>query len=75
MMGTFSVLCMACYPGHRRLFESVSGLIGGMSLAFITSLTGMMFTHILYYFIEEDSSSSDAELSDVVKALNKWIQI
>ena len=31
----------------------------------------MICTHIIYYCIDEDSSSSDAELSDVVKALNK----
>lgn len=72
MMGTFFGIVYGMLSlDTERLFESVSGLIGGMSLAFITSLTGMMFTHILYYFINEDSSSSDAELSDVVKALNR----
>ncbi len=72
MMGTFFGIVYGMLSlDTEKLFESVSGLIDGMSLAFITSLTGMIFTHILYYFIQEDSAESDAELSDVVKALYK----
>ena len=71
MMGTFFGIVYGMLSlDTEELFQSVNGLINGMSLAFVTSLTGMIFTHIIYYLIEEDAAESDAELSDVVLAIH-----
>jgi hypothetical protein len=70
MMGTFFGIVYGMLSlDTDELFKSVNGLINGMSLAFVTSLSGMVFTHLIYYFIDEDSAESEAELSDVVKVL------
>lgn len=70
MIGTFlgivyGLLCL----NTDDLFNSVNGLINGMSLAFITSLSGMILSHMIYYFVKESSETHDAELSDVVNAI------
>ena len=43
MMGTFIGIVYGMMSlDTERLFKSVEGIIGGMSLAFVTSLTGMI---------------------------------
>ena len=71
MIGTFLGIVYGLLSLNTDdLFNSVNGLINGMSLAFITSLSGMILSHMIYYIIKESSETHDAELSDVVNAIN-----
>ena len=57
------------------VFNSVNGLINGMSLAFITSLSGMILSHIIYYRIKDNLNNDEAQtFGDVVGAIKGWME-
>ena len=70
MIGTFLGIVYGLLSLNTEdLFNSVNGLINGMSLAFITSLSGMILSHVIYYKIKDTTSNDEAELGDVVGAI------
>ena len=70
MIGTFLGIVYGLLSLNTEdLFNSVNGLINGMSLAFITSLSGMILRHVIYYKIKDTTNNDEAELGDVVGAI------
>ena len=71
IFGTFLGICIGLFLFDAEQIEnSVTGLLGGMKIAFITSVTGLFFYLYINYRISDSEESNEAELDDVVNAIN-----